>query len=126
MSTLRELASESIGKITRRTLEPQIDQIDRAVGPGERVIALAPGSDDAAGALVVVTDRRVLVSRGAPFSKPDLVDLPRADLLQASAVADGGAWRIDLDLTDGRMSIGGMVDRDAQRLAALLVAPPGQ
>ena len=124
MSTLRDLASESIGKITRRSLEPQIEQVDRVIGPAERALAIAPGRDDGVGVLVVVTDRRVLVSRGAPFSKPDLVDLPRADLRQTCAAADGREWRLDLDLGDSQMSIRGMFDRDAQRLAALLAVSP--
>jgi hypothetical protein len=122
MSTLRELTSESIGKITRRTLEPQIDQVDRALTSGERVLAVAPGHDDGAGLLVVVSDRRVLVSRGAPFAKPELVAITRGDLLSATADADGGDWRLDLAHADGRTSVPGMFDRDAQRLAGLLSA----
>jgi hypothetical protein len=120
MTTLRELASESIGKITRRSLEPQIEQADQALASSERVLAVAPGHDGGAGILVVATDRRVLISRGAPFTTPELVDVLRAGLVRATAVADASEWRLDLDHLDGRSSVGGMFDRDAQRLAALL------
>ncbi len=125
MSTLRELAAESIGKITRRSLEPQLGQIDAVLTPRERPIALAPGRDDGAGVVVVVTDQRVLISRGAPFARPELLDLPRATLraAAAAAAADGAEWHLELDHDRGRTSIGGMFDRDAQRLAALLDLP---
>lgn len=123
MSTLRELAAESIGKITRRSLEPQLGQIDAVLAPRERPIALAPGRDDGAGVVVVVTDQRVLISRGAPFARPELLDFPRATLRAVAAAADGAEWRLELDHDEGRTSIGGMFDRDAQRLAALLAVP---
>ena len=120
MSTLRELAAESIGRITRRGLEPQIAQIDGALERRERVIAVAPGHDGSTGIVVAVTDGRILVSRGAPFAEPALEQLARASTPSATAEAQGPTWTLRVEHAGGPITVAGMFDRDAQRLAALL------
>lgn len=120
MSTVRELAAESIGRITRRGLEPQLAQAEQALGPRERVVAVAHGQDGPRTVLLVVTDGRVLLSSGAPFAQPELVAFPRAELTGATAAAEAGDWRLVLERGGGTVAISGMFDRDAQRLAGVL------
>ncbi len=120
MSTVRELAAESIGRITRRGLEPQLAQIDAALEPRERVIAVAPGHDGPAGVVIVVTDRHVLLSRGAPFTRPELASIVRSDITSATAHDVDGAWSLQLEHHGTVTTVPGMFDRDAQRLAGLL------
>ena len=122
MSTLRELAAESIGRITRRGLEPQIAQIDEALAVGEKVVAVAPGHEGGSGVVVVLTDRRLLASRGAPFAKPALQALALDQVVAVSAAADGATWSLSAEHGGGPTVVGGMFDRDAQRFAALLSA----
>lgn len=122
MSTLRELAAESIGRITRRGLEPQIAQIDAGLLPGEQPSAIAPGHDGLAGVVVVVTDARLLLSSGAPFTKPTLTAFELSELRGATATADGETWELRFEHSHGETRVTGMFDRDAQRIAALLQA----
>lgn len=122
MPTLRELAAESIGRITRRGLEPQIAQIDDALQPAERALAVVPGKAGSAGVIVVVTDRRLLSSSGAPFTQPTLGAIDLTDVATASAAAEGDAWALTVAHAGGQLTVAGMFDRDAQRLAALLSA----
>jgi hypothetical protein len=120
VSTLRELTAESIGRITRRTLEPQIAQIEAALRSGERPLAVAPGGDSTAGVVVALTDERLLVSTGAPFAKPALDAYPLAEITGASAAAGDDAWTLHVDHASGAAVVAGMFDRDAQRFAVLL------
>ena len=120
MPTLRELAAESIGRITRRTLEPQLAQIEERLSEGEQVVAVAPGHDGPAGVVVVITDARVLLSAGAPFAKPVLQVLHRDDLNSAVASAEGKTWALTVTHPGGEAVTTGMFDRDAQRFAGLL------
>ena len=122
MSTLRELAAESIGRITRRGLEPQIAQIEGALESGERAVAVAPGRDGTAGVVVVLTDQRLLISSGAPFAQPELVAHPLADIASASAAEGDDAWTLHVEHLQGETTVAGMFDRDAQRFAVLLTA----
>lgn len=124
VSTLRELAAESIGRITRRGLEPQIAQIDAALRPSERAIAVAPGHVGAAGTLVVVTNDRLLISAGAPFTKPTLAAYPLGEVASATAGADGSGWALRLECGGARTTVTGMFDRDALRIAALASPNP--
>ena len=120
MPTLRELAAESIGRITRRGLEPQIAQIEAGLLPREQPRAVAPGHDGPAGVVVAVTGERLLVSSGAPFTTPALTALALAELQGATAEAEGDAWALQITHPHGDITVTGMFDRDAQRIAALL------
>jgi len=73
VTTVHELAAESIGRVTRAGLEAQLDQAERALEPGERPFAVAHGRERELNTLVVVTDRRVLLSSAAPKRAPAAV-----------------------------------------------------
>lgn len=120
MATLRELTAESIGRITRRGLESQIAQVERALTPRERPVAVAPGHSATAGVLVVLTDLHLILSAAAPFARPSLTSIPLADVTAAAAAADGDTWTLSVDHVHGQTAVTGMFDRDAQRFAALL------
>lgn len=125
MPTLRELAAESIGRITRRGLEPQIAQIGDALAADEQVLAVVPGKDGTGGVVVVVSDRRLLWSAGAAFAKPALDAINVADVQSADAGPEGDVWALHVRHAGGQLTVGGMFDRDAQRVAALLDAGAG-
>lgn len=120
MATLRELTAESIGRITRRALEPQIAVVEGSLAPKELVQAVAPGQRGSAGQLVVITDRRLLIAAGEPFARPSLTAVALEDVSRADASADGDAWQLRVEHLGGEAIIGGMFDRDARRLAGLL------
>lgn len=122
MVTLRELAAESIGRITRKTLEPQLAQLETALGANERPVAVAPGQDQAAGVAIMITDHRVLISRGAPFARPELSKHDLGDIASASATAEDGesTWALAIAWSGGSTILTGMFDRDAQRIEGLL------
>lgn len=123
MSTLRELTAESIGRITRRGLELQIAQTDEALHAGEKVVAVAPGSEGSTGLLVTLTDRRLLLSAAAPFARPTLREVAVARITSATAAAEGATWTLRVEPAgEEAMVVAGMFDRDAQRIAALLSA----
>lgn len=121
MVTLRELAAESFGRITRKALEPQLAQLTEAITGHERPVAVAPGRDQASGVAVAVTDQRLLISRGAPFAHPQLMAFALDEVAGAEAFADGEAWALRIECPHGPTTIHDMFDRDAQRIAALLV-----
>lgn len=121
---MRELAAESIGRITRRGLEPQLAQVEAALDPDEHTVAVAPGRDGTAGVVVALTDRRLLISVGAPFTQPALQVIARSDIASATADAGDGAWALRVDHAQDRLTVPEMFDRDAQRLAALLSSDP--
>lgn len=120
MPTLRELAAESIGRITRRGLDLQIAQVEAAIEQGEQPIAIAPGRDRAAGVVVVLTSDRLLVSAGAPFTAPTLAAYPREAITAAAATPGDDAWTLTIEHDGELVEVFGMFDRDAQRFAAEL------
>jgi hypothetical protein len=122
VSTLRELAAESIGRITRRGLESQLAHIEAALTAAERVLAVAPGRAGTAGIVVVITADRLLISSGEPFAQPSLETLARDAITSVSAAQHDDAWALHVDTADRATTVNGMFDRDAQRFAVLLAA----
>ncbi|MDO9352546.1 MAG: hypothetical protein Q7T55_02560 [Solirubrobacteraceae bacterium] len=120
MPTVRELAAESIGRITRRGLEPQIAQLEAALDRGELPIAMAPGRDGAVGVVVLITRDRLLVSAGAPFTQPALATYLRDAVVSAAAAPGEDAWTLSVEFAAATTEIHGMFDRDAQRFAGFL------
>src|ERR1700712_3020108 len=120
MATVHELAAESIGRVTRRGLEPQLEQAERALEPRERPLVLAHGHEGRLLALIVVTDRRVLLASAAPFAPPELESVARDQLGAVTAVATDAGWILDLPFVAGSRTITGMADRDAGRIASAL------
>jgi hypothetical protein len=122
MSTLRELTAESIGRITRRGLEPQIALVEASLAPKELVRAVAPGQHGSAGQLVVISDRRLLIAVGEPFARPELSAVALDDVRAAEAASVGELWQLRIHHLGGEAIVDGMFDRDARRLATVLSA----